>query len=57
MQKQFDFEKKKCKFCGRVFAESNLEYDFDDIQNPTNRHICRGCKRAVLYTIKIPKIN
>lgn len=48
----YNLKKVKCPFCGKVFAESNLEYDFN-IKGiiPTNRHICHGCHRSVLYRI------
>lgn len=49
----YKLKKIKCPFCDKVFAESSLEYDFN-IKGaiPTNRHICHGCHRSVLYIIK-----
>lgn len=56
----YNLKKVKCPFCNKVFAESSLEYDFN-IKGaiPTNRHICHGCHRSVLYIIKpnIPVAN
>ena len=53
----YNLKKIKGPFCDKVFAESNLVYNFN-IQDksviPTNRHICHGCKRSVLYRIEAP---
>lgn len=48
----YNLKKIKCPFCSKIFAESNLQYNFDlTTTQPTNRHICHGCKRSILYSI------
>lgn len=47
-----EYKKIRCPFCGKLFTESTLEYDFGgERERSTNRILCARCKRTVYYTV------
>ena len=48
-----EYKKIRCPFCGKLFTESALDYDFGQPREcATNRILCTRCKRTVYYTVK-----
>ena len=48
-----ELKKISCPFCGKLFTESALVYDFyGEKENATNKILCARCKRTVYYTVR-----
>ncbi len=49
-----EYKKIRCPFCGKLFTESTLDYDFGgERELSTNRILCARCKRTVYYTVNV----